>query len=98
MAQQDNENEMDMLIMADQFINTANGLVAESKQDVGRVGGAMCYAVARFNAHEAASKTTDLVATRDEAIEWFSNQYKEMLTDNIDQYIEMAKKQAEESD
>ncbi len=40
-------------------------------------------------------KTTDLVATRDEAIEWFSNQYKEMLTDNIDQYIELAKQQAD---
>jgi hypothetical protein len=36
-----------------------------------------------------------LVATRDEAIEWFSNQYKEMLTDNIDQYIELAKQQAD---
>ncbi len=47
------------------------------------------------NAHEASSKTTDLVATRDEAIEWFSNQYKEMLTDNIDQYIELAKQQAD---
>jgi len=95
MAEQNNDNEMDMLVMADQFINVANALVAEKGQDVGRVGGAMCYAVARFNAHEAASKTTDLVATRDEAIEWFSNQYKEMLTDNIDQYIAMAKQQAE---
>ncbi|MEO1956422.1 MAG: DUF3144 domain-containing protein [Methylophilaceae bacterium] len=95
MAEQNNENEMDMLVMADQFINTANALVGDSKQDVSRVGGAMCYAVARFNAHEASSKTTDLVATRDEAIEWFSNQYKEMLTDNIDQYIELAKQQAD---
>jgi len=93
MAEQNNENEIDMLVMADQFINTANALVADSKQDVGRVGGAMCYAVARFNAHEAASKTTDLVATRDEAIEWFSNQYKQMLTDNIDQYIALLAKQ-----
>ncbi len=91
MAEQSNENEMDMLVMADQFINTANALVADSKQDIGRVSGAMCYAVARFNAHEVASKTTDLVASRDEAIEWFTNQFKEMLADNIDQHIEMAK-------
>lgn len=96
MAEQKNENEMDMLVMADQFINVANALVADSKQDIARVGGAMCYAVARFNAHEASSKTTDLVATRDEAIEWFSNQYKQMLTDNIDQYIELAKQQADQ--
>jgi hypothetical protein len=91
MAEQSNENEMDMLVMADQFINTANALVADSKQDIGRVSGAMCYAAARFNAHEVASKTTDLVASRDEAIEWFTNQFKEMLADNIDQHIEMAK-------
>ena len=94
MAEQNNENEMDMLVMADQFINTANGLVADSKQDISRVSGAMCYATARFNAHEVASKTTDLVASRDEAIEWFTNQFKEMLTDNIDQHIEMAKERA----
>lgn len=96
MAEQNNENEMDMLVMADQFINVANALVADSKQDIGRVGGAMCYAVARFNAHEASSKTTDLVATRDEAIEWFSNQFKEMLTDNIDQYIKHTAQQADQ--
>lgn len=95
MAEQNNENEMDMLVMADQFINVANALVADSKQDIGRVSGAMCYAVARFNAHEASSKTTDLVGSRDDAIEWFSNQYKQMLTDNIDQYIKLAKQQAD---
>ncbi len=42
MAEQNNENEMDMLVMADQFINAANALVGDSKQDVSRVGGAMC--------------------------------------------------------
>jgi len=42
------ENEMDILVMADQFINVANALVQDSKQDAGRVGAAMRYAVARF--------------------------------------------------
>jgi len=94
MAEQNENNEMDMLVMADQFINLANGLVQESKQDPGRVGAAMQYAVARFNAHEASIKSEDLVASRDEAIEWFSNQFKEMLTDNIDQYIKFRAEQA----
>lgn len=89
------ENEMDMLVMADQFINVANALVQESKQDAGRVGGAMQYAVARFNAYEVSMKTNDLEASKGEAIEWFSNQFKGMLTDNIDQYIAMKKQQAD---
>lgn len=93
MAEKNTENEMDVLVMADQFINVANALVEDSKQEVGRVGAAMRYAVARFNAHEASIKTTDLAASRDDAIEWFSNQFKEMLTDNIDQHIKMAKQQ-----
>lgn len=94
-TEHDAENEMDILVMADQFINVANSLVQNDKQDVGRVGAAMQYAVSRFNAYEASMKTDDLVATRDEAIEWFSSQFKGMLTDNIDQYIAMLKQQAE---
>ncbi len=89
------ENEMDILVMADQFINVANALVQDSKQDAGRVGAAMRYAVARFNAYEASMKSNDLAASKEEAVEWFSGQFKEMLSDNIDQYIAMIKQQAE---
>lgn len=94
-TEQGAENEMDILVMADQFINIANALVQDNKQDAGRVGAAMRYAVARFNAHEVSIKAADLEASKDDAIEWFSNQYKEMFTDNINQYIEMGKQQAE---
>jgi len=89
------ENEIDILVMADKFINAANELVQNDKQDVGRVGGAMLYAVSRFNAYEASVKTNDLAASKDEAVEWFTGQFKEMLTDNIDQYIAMIKQQSE---
>jgi len=89
------EGEMDLYVMADQFINVANDLVQDGKQEGGRVGAAMRYAVARFNAHEAAIKTPDLAGSREDAIEWFTNQYKEMLTANIDEQIEMAAKKAE---
>jgi len=40
-------------------------------------------------------KSNDLAASKEEAVEWFSGQFKEMLSDNIDQYIAMIKQQAE---
>ncbi|MBV7315863.1 DUF3144 domain-containing protein [Shewanella sp. NIFS-20-20] len=72
--------------MADQFIALANEL-AQQQQDVGKVGSALRFAAARFNAFEAALKSADLSAEKENAIEWFGNDYKEMLTDNLDFHI-----------
>lgn len=82
--------ELEISEMADEFIAVGNKLVRESKQDVGRVSAAFRYAAARFNAHDAFSKSKDLANDKDNAINWYTEQYRKMLTENIDQLIKMA--------
>ena len=77
--------------MADQFIEVANRLVAEEKQDIGEVGTAIRYAAARFNAHEASYKTDDLTKDKEDALSWFTEQYRLMLLENLDEHIELKK-------
>ncbi|MCL1036086.1 DUF3144 domain-containing protein [Shewanella submarina] len=72
--------------LADQFIALANEL-AQEEQDVGKVGTALRFAAARFNAFEAAIKSADLAAEKDNALEWFASEFKEMLSDNLDDHI-----------
>ncbi|MCL2912697.1 DUF3144 domain-containing protein [Shewanella corallii] len=84
MSEQANGNSLYQL--ADQFIALANEL-AQEEQDVGKVGTALRFAAARFNAFEAAIKSADLAAEKDNALEWFSSEFKEMLSDNLDDHI-----------
>lgn len=73
--------------MADQFIELANEFTkTESKE---RVGAAIMFAAARYNAFEASSKTDNLNKSREDAIKWYSDQYKKMLDANIDEIIGM---------
>ena len=83
----DKETALALFKMADQFIDVANRMVEKENIDIGEVGAALRYAAARFNAHEAAYKATDLAAERNDALMWFSSQYKEMLEENLDQHI-----------
>jgi septal ring factor EnvC (AmiA/AmiB activator) len=72
--------------LADQFIALANQL-SQQEADVGKVGTALRFAAARFNAFEAAIKSADLGAEKESALEWFSSEFKEMLSDNLDDHI-----------
>ncbi|WP_299793074.1 DUF3144 domain-containing protein [uncultured Shewanella sp.] len=72
--------------LADQFIALANELSAK-EQDVSKVGTAMRFAASRFNAFEAALKSADLAAEKENALEWFTKEYKDMLNDNLDDHI-----------
>ena len=89
MSSKKDSEEMSIYAMADKFIALANDLV--ETQDVGRIGTAMRYATARFNAHEAALKTEDLEKEKGEALEWFSAQFKTMLIENLDVHVEQQK-------
>jgi len=81
------EHNISREVMADQFIELANELTkTESKE---RVGAAIMFAAARYHAFEASSKTEDLKKDKEDAIKWFSEQYKKMLDANIDEIIEM---------
>ncbi len=85
--QQDQSQENNIYQIADQFIALANQL-GQQEGDVGKVGTALRFAAARFNAFEAAIKSGDLKAEKDNALEWFTAEYKDMLNDNLDDHIE----------
>ena len=72
--------------LADQFIALANQL-SQQEGDVGKVGTALRFAAARFNAFEPAIKSADLGAEKDNPLDWFSAEYREMLSDNLDDHI-----------
>lgn len=80
------QKETTIFELADQFIALANELSAQ-EQDVGKVGTALRFAAARFNAFEASIKSSDLAAEKDNALEWFSKEYRDMLNDNLDDHI-----------
>lgn len=72
--------------LADQFIALANEL-SQAEQDVGKVGTALRFAAARYNAFEASIKSSDLAKEKDSALNWFANEYREMLQDNLEDHI-----------
>ncbi|BBB30870.1 DUF3144 domain-containing protein [Neptunomonas japonica] len=84
----DKEAAANLFKMADEFIDVANRLVTSDNKDLEDVGAALRYAAARFSAHETAYKSKDLAAERNDALSWFTNQYSEMLEENLDQHIE----------
>ncbi len=85
----DEKDKQELFAMADQFIDLANRLASEKGQELDRVGAAIRYAAARFNAHEASLQAEDLVADKENALTWFTDQYQKMLDDNLDQHIEI---------
>lgn len=94
MTDQSKENtaqkmDKDFFKRTDAFIKVANELTQE--HEVGKVSASMLYAAARFNAFIVASSAKDKAeADRNkvEAIEYFTNQYRNMLLANMDDYIE----------
>lgn len=73
---------------ADEFINLANSQSKDTPH--GEVSSSLLYATARFNAFivsSSANNIDDLKRDKDAAIEYFTTQYKNMLTENIDENI-----------
>lgn len=74
-----------MYDLANKYIDLANEL---SKSDrSGNVGVALRYAAARFSAFEASTQTSDLAADKEKIIEMYLEDYRRMLSDNIDDYV-----------
>lgn len=74
---------------ADEIINLANQQTEDAASD--DVNGSLLYATARFNAFliaASAEKADDIKAGKEEAIEYFTKQYRQLLSENIDDYIE----------
>lgn len=73
---------------ADQVIHLAN----EQNQTIGRgkVSASLMYATARFNSWVSAcgfDNGTDMKEAKQETIEYFVTQYRAMLEENLDDYI-----------
>lgn len=74
---------------ADEIIALANDQIKDST--IGKVSSSLLYATARFNSFNVASSAKDveeMKKDKDEAIKYFTKQYKKMLTENLDDYIE----------
>ena len=74
---------------ADQVIALANEQVKGTT--IGKVSSSLLYAAARFNSFNVASSADDadeMKKDKEEAIRYFTEQYKKMLTENLDDYIE----------
>ena len=85
----DNEIPPEFWERADEVIALANEQVKGST--IGKVSASLLYAAARFNAFNAASSVIDaedMKKDKEEAISYFTEQYKEMLIENLDDYIE----------
>jgi hypothetical protein len=78
---------------ADAHIHLANEQCSEA--DAGEVSASLLYAASRFNAYVVASLAPDaktLRSRRQEAVDYFSDQFRQMFEDNIDDYIKHHKK------
>jgi len=74
---------------ADQVIALANAQVKGTT--IGKVSSSLLYAAARFNSFNVASSADgvdEMKKDKEEAIRYFTEQYKKMLTENLDDYIE----------
>ena len=74
---------------ADAHIHLSNDQCREIGR--GKVSASMMYATARFNAWVSAcgfNSARELTAAKSETVEYFVDQYRKMLEDNLDDYIE----------
>ncbi len=75
---------------ADALISVANGQLSEQVHS-GKVGASLMYASARFSASVASigfQSAEDFVNEKDKIIEFYSKQFCQMLSDNLDDYAQ----------
>lgn len=75
---------------ADAIIELANSQLGPDSHS-GQVGASLLYAAARYSASVASIgfvKGSDLAAEKNEIIEFYAKQYRQMLSDNLDDYAD----------
>lgn len=73
---------------ADEHINLSNKHLSNLSR--GKVSASMMYAVARFNSWVTACEyksAKELKGEKEEALKYFVGEYKKMLSENLDDYI-----------
>jgi hypothetical protein len=77
-----------MYDVANEFVDLANELSLTDKS--GNIGVGLRYAAARYSAFEASMHAENLAADKEAVIEMYLDDYRRMLSDNIDDYIRHA--------
>ena len=81
----------------DQFYNRADEHIHLSNEQIsedighGKVSASFMYSVARFNAYVSAcgwNSKKEMLDAKQETLEYFLSEYKKMLEENLDDYIE----------
>lgn len=83
------KTDKDFYNRADAVIGLANEQLAGASR--GKVSASCMYATSRFNAWVSAcghASARDLADAKTETVEYFTSQYRSMLEENIDDYIE----------
>ncbi len=80
--QMEKTNKISRAVMADKFIDLANEFTSTEPKE--RVGAAIMFAAARYNAFEAFSKSSNLSRDKDDAVNWYTREYRRMLEANMD--------------
>jgi len=91
-----NDDERNLLFrkIADSFIDVANQYCENA--DNGIVGSAFLYGAARFSAFLVASESKELSrfeSDRNDAIEYFTKEFRRMFEENLDDYKSVFKEQ-----
>ena len=74
---------------ADEHINLSNEQLQNESR--GKVSASMMYSVARFNAWVSAcgwNNGKEMGSAKKETLEYFVDEFKKMLNENLDEYIE----------
>ena len=74
---------------ADEHLNLSNKQLEH--ESIGKVCASMMYSVARFNAWVSAcgwDNGTEMGSSKKETLDYFVNEYRKMLEENLDDYIE----------
>jgi len=85
---QDNQQN-EIYINADKFINLANELVQSGQEGI---GAALRFAAARYSAFEASLRTDTLTADKESEQQLFADEFSRMLRINLDDYIKIQEK------
>ena len=75
---------------ADAHIQLSNEQITE-KIGRGKVSASFMFSVARFNAYITAARWNsrdELIAAKEDAMEYFVSEYRKMLEENLDDHIE----------
>lgn len=90
----------------EQFFDRADAVIAvvneqAEKVDQGKASASLMYATARYNSFVSACRAVsaeDLASGKEEILEYFVNQYRVMLTENLEDHVKNFEKYIKSGD